>query len=103
MLGGMKKTLMKQAMKLMQSDAGMKLMQDQRVMNVVMQAFALRGKVQGSVEALSERLAKSMGFATREELQKLRALVRDLESTIDRLQSEKPARKASKSEPHPVD
>lgn len=97
MLSGIKKALGKQAMKFMQSDTAMKLMQDQRVMNGVMKFFALREKVQGSLDGLSDRIAKSLGFATREEVQKLKAVIQDLESSLERLKSEQESLKARES------
>ena len=87
-MAGIKKTLMKQAMKLMQSDTAMQLMQNPKVMNVVMQAFSIKGKLQGAASEASEKIAATMGFATKEEVQKLRAIIQDLESNLERAQGE---------------
>jgi hypothetical protein len=88
----LKKTLMKQAMKLMQSDAAMKLMQNPKVMNTVMQAFTLKGKIEGAVTEASEKIATTMGFATKEEVQKLRAIIQDLENQLEHEQSRRDER-----------
>jgi hypothetical protein len=98
MLGGLKKAAMKRAMKFMQSETGMKLMQNERVMNAAMKAFALRGKLQSSLESASSRLASTFGFATKEEMGKLRAIIRDLEDSLERMQSEQ-----ERKRPHLVD
>ena len=87
-MAGIKKTLMKQAMKLMQSDTAMQLMQNPKVMNVVMQAFSLKGKIQGAANEATEKIASTMGFATKEEVQKLRDIIQDLESNLERAQGE---------------
>jgi hypothetical protein len=86
-MANLKKTLMKQAMKLMQSDTAMQLMQNPKVMNVVMQAFSLKGKIQGVASEASEKIASTMGFATKEEVQKLRAIIQELESNLERAQN----------------
>jgi hypothetical protein len=88
MSGGLKSVVMKQAMKFMQSDTAMKLMQDQRVMNVVMKAFTLKSQVQGQISAASELVAHTLGFATREEVDRLKETIRDLESELAHARSQ---------------
>ena len=80
----LKSILTKQGMKLMQDPRFMKLMQDERVMKVVMQAFQLRGKVQQSFDERVERVAKTLGFATKKEIRELRRAMRKMEEELER-------------------
>ena len=58
-----------------------KLMQDERVMKVATQAFQLRGKVQDEIDQRVEKVAKSLGLVTKND-------VRDLKRTIKKLETE---------------
>lgn len=88
MSGGLKSLVMKQAMKLMQSETAMKLMQDQRVMNAVMQAFTLKSKIQEQVNGVSQVVAHTLGFATQEEVQRLKETIRELEDELAHTRSQ---------------
>jgi cell division FtsZ-interacting protein ZapD len=85
----LKKTLMKQGMKLMSDPRVMKLMQDERVMKAVMQVMSMPGKVQTFTQENVERLAKAMALATEDEVKDLKRTVRRLEEEVSRLQRDR--------------
>jgi hypothetical protein len=89
--GSLKKTLMKQGMKLMSDPRVMKLMQDERTMKVLMQVMAMPGKLQSFTHDNAERLAKVMALATEDEVKDLRRTVRRLEEEVARLQRDSDA------------
>src|SRR5690349_19235672 len=66
-----KSFLKKRSLELMQDPKVTKLMQDERVMKVAMQAFQLRGKVQEQVDQNVEKAAKSLGLVTKTEAREL--------------------------------
>jgi hypothetical protein len=82
----LKKTLLKQGMKLMTDPRVQKLMQDERVMKAVMQMMSMPGKVQTFTAEQVERLAKAMSLATEDEVKDLKRTVRRLEEEIARLE-----------------
>ena len=84
-MSSLKKSLMKQGMKLMSDPRVMKLMQDERVMKAVMQMMAVPGKVQTFTHEQVEKLAKSMALATEDEVKDLKRTVRRLEEEVARL------------------
>ncbi len=84
-MSSLKKSLMKQGMKLMSDPRVLKLMQDERVMKAVMQMMAVPGKVQTFTHEQVERLAKSMALATEDEMKDLKRTVRRLEEEIARM------------------
>lgn len=103
-MSSLKKTLVKQGMKLMSDPRVMKLMQDERVMKAVMQMMAVPGKVQTFTHEQVEKLAKSMALATEDEVKDLKRTVRRLEEEVARLErrqdsdtSPAPARKKKSS------
>lgn len=83
----LKKTLMKQGMKLMTDPRVMKVMQDERVMKAVMQMMSVPGKVQSFTSDQKERLAKAMKVATEDEVKDLKRQVRRLEEEIARMET----------------
>ena len=87
-MSSLKKTLMKQGMKLMADPRVMKLMQDERVMKALMQMMSMPGKVQTFTVEQVEKLAKAMSLATEDEVKDLRRTVRRLEEEIARLEKE---------------
>ena len=89
MSGSLKKTLMKQGMKLMSNPRVMKLMQDERVMKAVMQVMAVPGKVQSFTQENVEKLARAMALATEDEVKDLKRTVRRLEEEVARLQRDR--------------
>jgi hypothetical protein len=102
-MSSLKKTLMKQGMKLMSDPRVMKLMQDERVMKAVMAAMSMPGKAQTFAKEQVEGIAKAMALATEGEVKDLRRTVRRLEEEVSRLKtgasgersSERPAKKTS--------
>ncbi len=89
MAAGLKKSLMKQGMKLMSDPRVMKLMQDERVMKAVMQVMSMPGKVQTFTSERVEKLAKAMALATEDEVKDLKRTVRRLEEEVARLQRDR--------------
>ena len=88
-MSSLKKTLMKQGMKLMSDPRVMKLMQDERVMKAVMQMMNVPGKVQSFTDDQVAKLAKAMSLATEDEVKDLKRQVRRLEEEIARLERDK--------------
>ncbi|NOU31334.1 MAG: hypothetical protein HOO96_25840 [Polyangiaceae bacterium] len=84
----LKKTLMKQGMKMMGDPRVQKLMQDERVMKALMQAMSVPGKVQTFTSDQVEKIAKAMSLATEDEVNDLKRTVRRLEDEIARLERE---------------
>lgn len=89
-MSSIKKTLMKQGMKLMTDPRVMKMMQDERVMKAVMQMMTVPGKVQSFTNEQIEKLAKAMSLATEDEVKDLKRQIRRLEEEVSRLERDKP-------------
>jgi cell division FtsZ-interacting protein ZapD len=96
-MSSLKKSLMKQGMKLMSDPRVMKLMQDERVMKAVMQVMSMPGKVQSFTQDNVEKLAKAMALATEDEVKDLKRTVRRLEEEVSRMQRDTRANDAAKS------
>lgn len=88
-MSSLKKTLMKQGMKLMTDPRVMKMMQDERVMKAVMQMMTVPGKVQSFTNEQIEKLAKAMSLATEDEVKDLKRQIRRLEEEVSRLEKDK--------------
>jgi hypothetical protein len=88
-MSSIKKTLMKQGMKLMTDPRVMKIMQDERVMKAVMQMMSVPGKVTSFTNDQVERLAKAMSLATEDEVNDLKRQIRRLEEEVARLEDER--------------
>jgi cell division protein FtsB len=88
-MSSIKKTLVKQGMKLMTDPRVMKMMQDERVMKAVMQMMTVPGKVQSFGNEQVERLAKAMSLATEDEVKDLKRQIRRLEEEVSRLEKDK--------------
>jgi hypothetical protein len=84
-----KKTLVKQGMKLMSDPRVMKIMQDERVMKALMQMMSVPGKVQTFTNEQVERLAKAMSLATEDEVNDLKRQIRRLEEEVARMEDRK--------------
>ncbi len=99
-MSSLKKTLLKQGMKLMTDPRVMKLMQDERVMKAVMTAMSMPGKVQSFTSEQVQSLAKAMALATEDEVKDLKRTVRRLEEEVARMdrQSEPGEKKKKRSE-----
>jgi hypothetical protein len=87
-MSSLKKTLMKQGMKLMSDPRVMKVMQDERVMKAVMQMMSVPGMVQTFSQEQVEKLAKSMALATEDEVKDLKRTVRRLEEELSRMKND---------------
>ena len=85
----LKKTLMKQGLKLMTDPRVLKMMEDERVMKAVMQVMSVPGKVTTFTQDHVEKLAKAMALATEDEVKDLRRTVRRLEEEMKRLQRDR--------------
>jgi ubiquinone biosynthesis protein UbiJ len=83
----LKDRLMTEGMKLAQSPAVAKLMQDERFMKLVMTAMSMPGRVSSFTTEQKETFAKSMGLATHEEVKDLRRAVAALERAVSRLEA----------------
>jgi hypothetical protein len=90
-MSSIKKTIMKQGMKLMTDPRVMKIMQDERVMKAVMQMMNVPGKVETLGKEQIEKLAKAMSLATEDEVNDLKRQIRRLEEEVARLEKEKKA------------
>ena len=88
-MSSIKKTLMKQGMKLMSDPRVMKIMQDERVMKAVMQMMNVPGKVQSFGNDQVEKLAKAMSLATEDEVNDLKRQIRRLEEEVARLERDR--------------
>jgi hypothetical protein len=88
-MSSIKKTLMKQGMKLMTDPRVMKMMQDERVMKAVMQMMTVPGKVTTFTNEQIEKLAKAMSLATEDEVKDLKRQIRRLEEEVSRLEKDK--------------
>jgi polyhydroxyalkanoate synthesis regulator protein len=88
-MSSIKKTLMKQGMKLMSDPRVQKIMTDERVMKAVMQMMNVPGKVQSFTDDQVAKLAKAMSLATEDEVKDLKRQIRRLEEEISRLEKEK--------------
>ena len=88
-MSSIKKTLMKQGMKLMTDPRVMKMMQDERVMKAVMQMMNVPGKVQSFGNEQVEKLAKAMSLATEDEVKDLKRQIRRLEEEVSRLEKDR--------------
>jgi len=88
-MSSLKKTLMKQGMKLMTDPRVMKMMQDERVMKAVMQMMTVPGKVTSFTNEQIEKLAKAMSLATEDEVKDLKRQIRRLEEEVSRLERDK--------------
>ncbi|MCL2777947.1 MAG: hypothetical protein FWD73_08080 [Polyangiaceae bacterium] len=82
----LKKTLMKQGMKMMADPRVMKFMQDERVMKAIMQMMSMPGKVHNFTSEQADKLVKAMSLATESEVNDLKRQVRRLEEEVLRLE-----------------
>lgn len=78
--------VMKKGMELIQDPRVAKIVQDERVMKVAMQAFQLRGKVQEEIDQRVESVAKSLGLVTKSEVRELKRTVKKLENELKKQQ-----------------
>lgn len=89
-----KSRVMKKGFELLQDPRAQKVMQDERVTKVAMQAFQLRGKVQEEIDQRVETVAKSLGLVTKNEVRELKRTIKKLETEMKKQQDAKKAEKA---------
>lgn len=83
----LKDKVMAEGMKLATNPQVAKLMQDERVMKLVMTAVSMPGKVQTFTAEQKEAFARSMGLATQDEVKDLKRQIAALEREIQELRS----------------
>ena len=83
----LKVKVMAEGMKLATNPQVAKLMQDERVMKLVMTAVSVPGKVQSFTTEQKEAFAKTMGLATQDEVKDLKRQIAALEREISDLRS----------------
>lgn len=83
----LKDKVMAEGMKLATNPQVAKLMQDERVMKLVMTAVSVPGKVQSFTAEQKEAFAKTMGLATHDEVKDLKRQIAALEREISDLRS----------------
>jgi polyhydroxyalkanoate synthesis regulator phasin len=88
-----KKVAMEQAMKLMSSPTVGKMMQNPKVMQAMMTAMSLPGKVQAQLDQQRRNIARALNLVTQEEVEGLKSTIRDLNSQVGSLQREADAAK----------
>lgn len=93
----LKSRVMKKGMELIQDPRVAKVVQDERVMKVAMQAFQLRGKVQEEIDQRVEGVAKSLGLVTKNDVRELKRTIKKLEVELKK-QQEAQAKAAAKAE-----
>ncbi|HLM75536.1 MAG TPA: hypothetical protein VK459_22640 [Polyangiaceae bacterium] len=81
----LKEKLVSEGIKLATNPRVAKLMQDERLMKVVMQAASVPGRVTSFTTEQKEALAKALGFATADEVRDLKRTIASLEREIARL------------------
>lgn len=78
----LKKTLLKQAMKLAQNPKVMEIATHPKVMEVAMKAMAARGQIGTAVDGATRTVARGLNLATRDEVRELRRTIRKLEDEL---------------------
>jgi cell division FtsZ-interacting protein ZapD len=81
----LKEKLVSEGMKLATNPKVAKLMQDERLMKLVLSAASVPGKVSSFTSEQKEAFAKAMGLATADEVRDLKRTVAALEREIARL------------------
>lgn len=89
-----KSRVMKKGMEILQDPRTQKVMQDERVTKVAMQAFQLRGKVQEEIDQRVETVAKSLGLVTKNDVRELKRTIKKLETEMKKQAESRKAEKA---------
>jgi HAMP domain-containing protein len=84
MIESVKKALLSGGARVLQSPTVLKLLQNERVMKVLMQALMTRGKIEGVVDGQLEKLARRLQLATQDEVRELKRALRRLEQEVER-------------------
>ena len=82
MFASLKDVVVGQAVRLMSGPSLSKLAGNPRVMNAAMKALSLGSTVKTNVDKAAKVAAGAFGFATQEEVESLRATVRNLEDQV---------------------
>lgn len=90
-----KKLLKDKGLKLIQDPRVTQLMQDERVMKAMMQAFQARQKAQESFDENVAQVAKRLGLVTKEEVRDLKRSMRKLETQLKKAKKEAEKAKAA--------
>jgi len=83
----LKDRVMGEAMKLVSHPSVAPLLQDERLMKLVMNALSVPGKINDITEEQKANFIRLMGLATREEVEDLKRTVRSLEDELARLRN----------------
>jgi hypothetical protein len=84
----LKDRVVQEGMKLAQHPALAPLLQDERIMKLLMTALSVPGRIEELTEEQRQTVVKAMGLATAQEVADLQRTVRSLEDEIGRLRSE---------------
>ena len=84
---GIKDKVMEEGMKLATHPAVAPLLQDERLMKLLMQALAVPGRVTEMTEEQRDNFIRVMGLATKQEIDDLKRTVRSLEDELSRLRA----------------
>lgn len=76
--------LVKRGVQLLQDERVKKLMEDPRLMEGLMRALRLRGRLQESMDAQVDQLARSLNLATKSEVRELKRTLRKMEQELAR-------------------
>lgn len=91
----LKSRVLNKGMELIQDPRVAKVVQDPRVMNVAMQAFQLRGRVQEEIDQRVEGVAKSLGLVTKNDVRELKRTIKKLETELKKQADAQAKAKAS--------
>ena len=92
-ISNLRNRALQEAMKLMGDPRFMRLMNTPQAQRVMMLAFQLPGLVEGALAAQGKKFARRFKLATREDVERMSATIRDLERELTRLQQAQRARK----------
>ena len=85
---GLKDKVISETMKLATHPALAPLLQDERLMKLLMQALAMPGRLSEMTEEQRDNFIRVMGLATKDEVADLQRTVRSLEDELARLRSQ---------------
>jgi len=83
-----KDKVMSEGMKLATHPAVAPLLQDERVMKLLMQALAMPGRIEQMTEEQRDNFIRLMGLATKQEIADLKRTVRSLEDELSQLRNQ---------------
>ena len=80
---------MREGMKLMQEPLVLRLLRDPRAQRLIVDAVQLPGRIEGVIAAQGKALARRFRLATRDVVEQLKSVIRDLERNLRELQPRK--------------